>query len=64
MTACLMEAKAWTTDKLHFLAWTGLEVSVELLWSWGCSAELLKVQPLPCPVLHGLGALVPPYLEL
>lgn len=24
-------------SELHSLAWVGLEVSVDLLWFWGCS---------------------------
>lgn len=56
--------EGWTTDKVHFLAWMDLEeVSVELLWFWGCSAGLLGVQPLPVPCRMALVPWLPLHLE-
>lgn len=48
----LVEAKAgggMGYGQTALLAWMDLEeVSMELLWFWGCSAGLLGVQPPPC----------------
>ena len=65
--ACLQrrrQVEGRTVDKLHFLAWMDLEVSVELLWFWGCSAGLLGVQPLPVLCCMALVPWFPPNLEL